>query len=155
MLSGTEPISWCCLNLIKKTVRSDVGLVLESGEPRETHHFCTLIGYGITAINPYLALDTVKALAAEGKLLPGLDGEQAQDNYMKAAVSGILAVMAKMGISTVKSYHGAQIFEAVGLKQELIQKYFINTPSRIEGLGLDEIAKETRLRHEAGLLCLP
>ena len=135
--------------LIKKTVRSDVGLVLESGEPRETHHFCTLIGYGITAINPYLALDTVKALAAEGKLLPGLDGEQAQDNYMKAAVSGILAVMAKMGISTVKSYHGAQIFEAVGLKQELIQKYFINTPSRIEGLGLEEIAKETRLRHEA------
>ena len=135
--------------LIKKTVRSDVGLVLESGEPRETHHFCTLIGYGITAINPYLALDTVKALAAEGKLLPGLDGEQAQDNYMKAAVSGILAVMAKMGISTVKSYHGAQIFEAVGLKQELIQKYFINTPSRIEGLGLEEIAKETQLRHEA------
>ena len=134
--------------LIKKTVRSDVGLVLESGEPRETHHFCTLIGYGITAINPYLALDTVRVLAEEGKLLPGLDAETAQANYLKAAVNGILSVMAKMGISTVKSYHGAQIFEAVGLKQELIQKYFVNTPSRIEGLGLAEIAKETQMRHE-------
>ena len=121
--------------------------MLESGEPRETHHYCTLIGYGITAINPYLALDTVHALAAEGKLLQGLDAAQAQANYLKAAVGGILAVMAKMGISTVKSYHGAQIFEAVGLKQELIQKYFVNTPSRIEGLGLAEIARETQLRH--------
>jgi len=134
--------------LIKKTVRSDVGLVLESGEPRETHHFCTLIGYGITAVNPYLALDTVKALASEGKSLSGLDAEQAQDNYLKAAVNGILAVMSKMGISTVKSYHGAQIFEAVGLKQDLVNKYFINTPARIEGLGLPEIARENQMRHE-------
>ena len=133
--------------LIKETVRSDVGLVLESGEPREIHHFCTLIGYGITAVNPYLALDTVEELAGSGRL-GDVTAEAAQENYLKAAVTGIQTVMSKMGICTVGSYHGAQIFEAVGIDKDVINKYFVNTPSRIEGLGLKEIARETELRHD-------
>lgn len=133
--------------LIKETVRSDVGLILESGEPREIHHFCTLIGYGITAINPYLALDTVKDLA-ETKRLGNVTWQQAQENYLKASVAGIQTVMSKMGICTVRSYHGAQIFEAVGINKDVINKYFVHTPSRIEGLGLKEIARETELRHD-------
>jgi glutamate synthase (NADPH) large chain len=132
--------------LVRKTVRPDVGLILESGEPREIHHFCTLIGYGITAINPYLALDTVRDFATSGKL-PNLSPDEAQRQYLQAAVAGIQTVMSKMGISTVRSYHGAQIFEAVGISQEVISKYFPHTPSRIEGLGLREIAKENELRH--------
>lgn len=132
--------------LIKRTVRSDVGLILESGEPREVHHFCALIGYGITAINPYLALETIKELMQKKKL-PKTDYTTAKNNYIKASVNGILAVMSKMGISTIHSYHGAQIFEAVGIKKDLINKYFVNTPSRIEGIGITEIAKENELRH--------
>ena len=133
--------------LIDKAVRSDVGLVLESGEPREVHHFCTLIGYGITAINPYIALESIKELIA-GKKLPRLDYEQARQNYIDAAVKGILAVMSKMGISTIHSYHGAQIFEAVGISRDLIDKYFCHTPSPIEGLGIAEIADENAMRHQ-------
>ena len=134
--------------LISKAVRSDVGLILESGEPREVHHFCTLIGYGITAINPYIALESIKELIAKRKLNK-MDYETAKANYIKASVNGILAVMSKMGISTVHSYHGAQIFEAVGIKQEVINKYFCNTPSRIEGVGIKEIAQENALRHQS------
>lgn len=133
--------------LIRQKVRSNVGLILESGEPREVHHFCALIGYGLTAVNPYLALETVKELM-EQKKLGVLTYAQARDNYIKAAAGGVLNVMTKMGISTVHSYHGAQIFEAVGIKRYLINKYFVNTPSRIEGIGLAEIAKETALRHQ-------
>ena len=133
--------------LIRKAVRSDVGIILESGEPREIHHFCTLIGYGVSAINPYLALETIKELEAQKKL-GKIDYETAKNNYIKAAVDGILAVMSKMGISTVHSYHGAQIFEAVGIKKDLIDKYFVNTPSRIEGIGLEELAKENAARHK-------
>lgn len=134
--------------LIGKTVRSDVGLILESGEPREVHHFCTLIGYGITAINPYVALESIKELIAKRKL-GKIPYETAKANYINASVKGILAVMSKMGISTVHSYHGAQIFEAVGIKQDIINKYFCNTPSRIEGVGIHEIAKENAMRHES------
>lgn len=133
--------------LIKKAIRPDVGLILESGEPREVHHFCTLIGYGITAINPYLAFETLKDLCSK-KRLGALSYEQAQSNYIEATVQGILKVMSKMGISTVRSYHGAQIFEALGIKRDLINRFFPNTPSRIEGIGLPEIAKENSLRHE-------
>jgi glutamate synthase (NADPH/NADH) large chain len=133
--------------LINKKIRSNVGLILESGEPREIHHFCALIGYGITAINPYLALETLKELKAQNKF-GDMTYEEGKANYIKAAVSGILAVMSKMGISTVHSYHGAQIFEAVGIKKDLINKYFVNTPSRIEGVGLPELAKENALRHK-------
>ncbi len=133
--------------LIKQTVRPDVGIILESGEPREIHHFCTLIGYGVSAINPYVALDTIKELIEKKQL--SIPYEKARDNYIKAAVAGILAVMSKMGISTVHSYHGAQIFEAVGVGHELINKYFINTPSHIGGIGLEEIAEDNAQRHAA------
>ena len=135
-------------HLIRKEIRTSVGIVLESGEPREVHHFCTLIGYGVTAVNPYLAYDTIRGLA-ERDLLDGLTFEEAKKNYIKASVKGILKVLTKMGISTVRSYHGAQIFEAVGLKSELIDKYFTSTPSRLEGIGLEEIAEENRMRHES------
>lgn len=99
--------------LIRHTVRSNVGLILESGEPREIHHFCTLIGYGITAINPYVALESIKEMAAKKRLGP-ISYEEARENYISAAVKGILAVMSKMGISTVHSYHGAQILKLSG-----------------------------------------
>lgn len=132
--------------LVAKALRSNVGLVLESGEPREVHHFCTLIGYGVTAVNPYVALEAVKELCHKKKL-PALTVAAAQANYLSAVKDGLLAVMSKMGISTVRSYHGAQTFEAVGISQDLIDKYFINTPSPIGGIGIAEIAKETELRH--------
>lgn len=133
-------------HLIKKVLRTDIGLVLESGEPREVHHFCTLIGYGVTAINPYVALETVADLQKQGRL-GDITAEQAEQNYIKAAVNGILKVMSKMGISTVRSYQGAQIFEAVGLNSDFIDKYFVNTPTRIGGIGTEGVALETLSRH--------
>lgn len=133
-------------HLIKKVLRTDIGLVLESGEPREVHHFCTLIGYGVTAINPYVALETVADLQKQGRL-GDVTPEQAEQNYIKAAVNGILKVMSKMGISTVRSYQGAQIFEAVGLNSDFIGKYFVNTPTRIGGIGTDGVALEALSRH--------
>ncbi len=135
-------------HLIRKEIRTNIGLVLESGEPREVHHFCTLIGYGVTAINPYLAYETIKDLAAKG-LLDGQSEEEGQKNFIKASVKGILKVLTKMGISTMRSYHGSQIFEAVGLKKGLIDKYFTMTPSRVEGIGLEEIIVESQMRHES------
>lgn len=132
--------------LIVKKLRTDLGLILESGEPREVHHFATLLGYGVTAINPYLALDTVADLVAH-KRLGDLTVEEAQENYIHAAVSGLLKVMSKMGISTVRSYHGAQIFEAIGLNTDFIRHYFPNTATRIGGIGLGGIAIETISRH--------
>jgi len=138
-------------HLIRKEIRTNLGIVLESGEPREVHHFCTLIGYGVTAINPYLAYQTIKDLA-EKALLDGLSYEEGQKNFIKASVKGILKVLTKMGISTVRSYHGSQIFEAVGLKKALIDKYFTLTPSRVEGIGLEEIAVENLMRHESAYL---
>ncbi|MCO1600797.1 glutamate synthase large subunit [Desulfosporosinus nitroreducens] len=135
-------------HLIRKEIRTNLGIVLESAEPREVHHFCTLIGYGVTAINPYLAYETIKDLAGKG-LLEGLNYEEAKKNFIKASVKGVLKVLTKMGISTMRSYHGAQIFEAVGLKKELIDKYFTMTPSRLEGIGLEEIALENQMRHES------
>lgn len=135
-------------HLIRKEIRTSVGLVLESGEPREVHHFCTLIGYGVTAINPYMAYETIDDLANRG-LLDGRSAEEGRKNYIKGAVKGILKVLTKMGISTIHSYHGAQIFEAVGLKNDLIERYFTSTASRIEGIGLEEIALENRMRHES------
>ena len=134
--------------LIREKVRPDVGIILESGEPREVHHFCTLIGYGVTAVNPYLALSTVADLAKKGRL-SGKTPEEAVDNYMKASVNGILSVMSKMGISTVKSYHGAQIFEAVGIGREVADEYFGHTTSPVGGIGIGEIEKDNVLRHEA------
>ena len=138
-------------HLIRKEIRTNLGIVLESGEPREVHHFCTLIGYGVTAINPYLAYQTIKDLA-EKALLDGLTYQEGQKNFVKASVKGIMKVLTKMGISTVRSYHGSQIFEAVGLKKELIDKYFTLTPSRVEGIGIEEIAIENLMRHESAYL---
>ena len=134
-------------HLIRKVLRTEIGLILESGEPREVHHFCTLIGYGVTAINPYLALETVHDLQAR-KRLGDITPEQAEKNYIKAAVGGIMKVMSKMGISTVRSYHGAQIFEALGLNTNFINKFFVNTPTRIGGIGLGGVANEALARYE-------
>ena len=134
-------------HLINKVLRTEIGLILESGEPREVHHFCTLIGYGVTAINPYLALETVRDLQAR-KRLGDITAEEAEKNYIKAAVGGIMKVMSKMGISTVRSYHGAQIFEALGLNTNFINKFFVNTPTRIGGIGLGGVAHEALARYE-------
>lgn len=135
-------------HLIRREIRTSVGIVLESGEPREVHHFCTLIGYGVTAINPYVAYDTIKDLSEKG-LLNGVPYKKAKENYIKGTVKGVLKVLTKMGISTIMSYHGAQIFEAVGLNSELIDKYFTLTPSRLEGIGIEQIAAENKMRHDS------
>jgi len=133
-------------HLIRNGKRGKVGLVLESGEPREVHHFALLIGYGCSAINPYLAYETLDDLIREG-LLPGLDHKTAIKKYIKAAIKGVVKTMAKMGISTVQSYRGAQIFEAVGVNSDVVEKYFTWTPTRIQGIGLDVIAEEALARH--------
>ena len=133
-------------HLIRSGTRSKVGLVLESGEPREVHHFALLIGYGCSAINPYLAFETIDDLIHQG-LLTGTDHKTAVKKFIKAAVKGVVKTMAKMGISAIQSYRGAQIFEAVGLNSAFVDRYFRWTPSRIEGVGLNVIAEETLLRH--------
>ena len=133
-------------HLIRQGTRTRVGLVLESGEPREVHHFALLIGYGCSAINPYLAFETLDDLIRQGTL-KNLNHKTAVKKYIKAAVKGVVKTMAKMGISTVQSYRGAQIFEAIGLNQTVIDKYFTWTPSRIEGVELDVIAEEILQRH--------
>jgi glutamate synthase (ferredoxin) len=135
-------------HLIRAGRRTRASLVLESGEPREVHHFALLIGYGASAINPYLAFDTIDELIQDG-LLENMDREKAQKNYIKAVTKGVLKVTSKMGISTIQSYRGAQIFEAIGLNSDFIEKYFTWTPSRIGGIGLDEVATEVALRHQA------
>lgn len=134
-------------HLIREMKRSLCGIVVESAEPREPHHFCTLFGYGAAAVNPYLALESLEQMIDE-RILENVDFEKAAKNYVKAACKSVLKVISKMGISTLQSYRGAQIFEAIGLSQEVIDQYFTWTPSRIEGIGLDVIAEETRLRHE-------
>ena len=134
-------------HLIRQGTRTQVGLVLESGEPREVHHFSLLIGYGCGAINPYLAFETLEDMIRQG-LLTGIDHKTACKNYLKAVVKGVVKVISKMGISTIQSYWGAQIFEAVGLKQTFIDKYFTWTPTRIEGVEIDTIAAEVLTRHQ-------
>jgi glutamate synthase domain-containing protein 2/glutamate synthase domain-containing protein 1/glutamate synthase domain-containing protein 3 len=133
-------------HLIRAGKRTRCGIVVESGEPREVQHFCLLLGYGACAVNPYLAFEIIHSQDQQ-ELLRKLDAPSAIKNYIKACDKGILKVMSKMGISTLQSYRGAQIFEAIGLNSELIDKYFTWTASRIEGVGLDEIAAETTLRH--------
>jgi len=133
-------------HLVREKTRTRVGLVVETGEAREVHHFCLLLGFGAGAINPYLAFDTIHDLINEG-VLTGLSERAAIKNYVKAAGKGILKVMSKMGISTVASYTGAQIFEAVGLRKDLVDEYFTGCASRIEGIDLDAIAAEVAARH--------
>jgi glutamate synthase (NADPH) large chain len=135
-------------HLIREGTRTRVGLVLESGEPREVHHFALLIGYGAGAVNPYLAFETLRDLVRQG-LLPGVDEERAVKNYIKALNKGVVKVISKMGISTIQSYCGAQIFEAIGLDQEVVDKYFTWTPSRISGIGIGVVAREATSRHWA------
>ncbi len=132
----------------RRGIRTQLSILLESGEPSEVHHFALLVGYGVTAINPYLALATVTDLVESG-MLKGQTAEEAQAHYIKAVVKGIVKVMSKMGISTVQSYRGAQIFEAVGLNRDLIDTYFPETVSPIGGIGLDGIARENAARHDA------
>jgi glutamate synthase domain-containing protein 2/glutamate synthase domain-containing protein 1/glutamate synthase domain-containing protein 3 len=137
-------------HLIREGTRTQAGLVIETGEAREVHHFCLLIGYGAGAVNPYLAFETLADLHRESLLPKDLSLEQAKKNYIKAANKGIIKVASKMGISTVQSYRGAQIFEAIGLGKPVIDKYFTNTPSRINGVGLEVIAAESLERHRKG-----
>ncbi len=131
--------------LIREGLRTKVSLVVETGEAKEVHHFCALIGYGATVINPYLAYETIEDMIREG-MLRDISYEKAIGNYIKAGVKGIIKVLSKMGISTIQSYQGAQIFEAVGINREVIDKYFNGTASRIEGIGLKEIAEEVKIR---------
>ena len=135
-------------HLIREGTRTKAGLVVDSGDPREVHHFSLLIGYGAGAIHPYLAMASIHQMAASGEL-NGTKPDYAEKNFIKANVKGILKVMSKMGISTVQSYRGAQIFEAIGLSQELVEQYFTGTPSRIEGIGLDAVEDEVLQRHRS------
>jgi len=134
--------------LINAGLRTRAGLILESAEPRTVHHFAVLVGYGVGAVNPYLAIESIEELVASGRI-DGLDGKTAVKNYSKALVKGVVKTMAKMGISTVQSYCGAQIFEAVGLNSKLVDSYFSRTASRIEGIGLDTVADEVAQRYKA------
>jgi glutamate synthase domain-containing protein 2/glutamate synthase domain-containing protein 3 len=134
-------------HLIREGTRMQVGIVVESGEPREVHHFCLLTGYGAGAVNPYLAYETILEMIADG-VVKNVTPAEALKNYRKAIDKGVLKVMTKMGISTLQSYRGAQIFEAIGLAHDVVDRYFTWTPSRIEGVGLDVIATEAQMRHD-------
>ncbi len=139
-------------HLIREGTRTRVGLVVESGEPREVPHFALLFGYGAGAINPYLALETIAEMVRTGSFLQPIDYDTAEAHFIKAVHKGVVKVMSKMGISTLQSYRGAQIFEAVGLRQDFVDQYFTWTPSRIGGVGIDEIEQESRNRHSFAYL---
>lgn len=132
-----------CLHhhLIRQGTRTNVSILLESGEPREVHHFALLLGYGVSAVNPYLAFETLDDMIRQG-MLRGVTHEKAVKNFIKASTKGVVKILSKMGISTIQSYRGAQIFEAVGLNEQFINLYFTWTPSRIGGIGLEEVAQE-------------
>ena len=132
--------------LIREGVRGKVSIILESGEPREVQHFALLLGYGCDAINPFLALESVEHLIVDGEI--DMDPATARANFIKANMKGVTKTMAKMGISTVASYRGAQIFEAIGLNESVIDHYFTNTPSRVDGIGLETISQEVYKRHQ-------
>ena len=132
-------------HLIREGTRTKAAILLESGEPREVHHFALLLGYGVNAVNPYLAFESLNDMISQG-MLRGISQEKAVKNFIKAATKGVVKILSKMGISTIQSYRGAQIFEALGLREDVINEFFTWTPSRIGGIGLDVIAEET-LRH--------
>jgi glutamate synthase (ferredoxin) len=134
--------------LIRQGLRTRVSLVLETGEAREVHHFALLIGFGCSVVNPYLAFETLESMIHEG-LVTHVDARLACKNFVKAATKGVIKVMSKMGISAIQSYHGAQVFEAVGLRQDVIDQYFTWTASRIGGIGMETIAQEVLMRHRA------
>jgi len=134
-------------HLVRQGLRMQTGLVVETGEAREVHHFCALAGYGAEVVNPYLAFETLEDIRVKQEL--DLTTEEVQQNYIKAVGKGILKVMSKMGISTYQSYCGAQIFDCVGLSSEFVEQYFTGTATTIEGIGIDEVAQETVRRHAA------
>ena len=133
-------------HLVREGTRTKCGLLIETGDAREVHHVALLLGYGAGAVNPYLAFETLHDLIRQG-LLPAVTHDQAVARYVKALNKGVLKVMSKMGISTLQSYCGAQIFEAVGLDREFVDKYFTSTSSRIGGVGVRQISEEVRQRH--------
>ncbi|MCQ1058921.1 glutamate synthase large subunit [Photobacterium sp. ZSDE20] len=137
-------------HLIRKGLRAKCDIVVETGDARETHHFATLIGYGANAVNPYLVTETIVDLQRKRKLDPEVPTEELFNNYRKGVNGGLLKIFSKMGISTLQSYHGAQIFEALGISKSVVDKYFIGTVSRIQGLTIDDIAKEVLIRHRLG-----
>lgn len=140
-------------HLVSKLERTRIGLIVESAEPREVHHFCTLVGFGADAICPYLAVETIWRLQVDGKIPTKEDGnfhsrEDLVKKYFKASNYGMMKVLAKMGISTLASYKGAQIFEALGLSSEVIEKCFKGTPSRVDGATFEMLARDTLRLHE-------
>ncbi len=135
-------------HLVREKTRTQVALIVESGEPREVMHYALLLGYGASAVNPYLALETIEDLHRRNMLPPDVDLATAIYNYEKSINKGLLKVMSKMGISTLQSYQGAQVFEAIGLNRSVVDKYFTGTSSRIEGIGLDVLATEARIKHQ-------
>ncbi len=137
-------------HLIRKGLRSKCGIVVETGDARETHHFATLLGYGANAVNPYLVVETIVDLKRQKKLDADVSVEKYFENYRKGVNGGLLKIFSKMGISTLQSYHGAQIFEALGISKAVVDKYFTGTITRIQGLTLDDIAKEVLVRHRIG-----
>jgi glutamate synthase domain-containing protein 2/glutamate synthase domain-containing protein 3 len=134
-------------SLLKSGLRYEAGLIIESGEPREVMHFCLLCGFGASAINPYMAFESLDELHRQGELPALMEPTQIADNYIAAIKKGILKTMSKMGISTLRSYMGAQLFEAIGLNRKFVDEYFTNTSSRIGGIGFEEIAQEALTRH--------
>src|SRR5258708_1215072 len=135
-------------HLVREGSRTQVALVVESGEPREVMHFSLLMGYGASAINPYLAIETLEELSQRGYFPENVPFDKALKNYIKSVNKGLLKVASKMGISTLQSYRGAQVFEAIGLNKTVIDKYFTGTASRIEGVGLDVLAREAKMKHD-------
>jgi glutamate synthase (NADPH/NADH) large chain len=135
--------------LLRRRLRSEAGILVESGEPREVMHFCMLCGYGANAVNPYLAFEAINKLHADGDLPQDIPVDQLADQYITAVKKGILKTISKMGISTLRSYHAAQQFEAVGLNLDLVEKYFTGTPSKIQGSDLGTIAREALMRHRS------
>ncbi len=136
-------------HLIRTGKRGLADIIMEVGDVREVHHFATLLGYGVSAVNPYMAIDTIKQMVAED-VIKDISSEKAVRNYVKAIGGGLLKIFSKMGISTLASYQGAQIFEILGINSEVVDKYFTGTVSRIEGLSLDDIATEALMRHRQG-----
>jgi glutamate synthase (NADPH/NADH) large chain len=136
-------------HLIRRGLRSRTGLIVETGEAREVHHFACLLGYGASAVNPYLAFETIEDMRLRGQLPAGLSEQDAREHYVKALGKGLLKTMSKMGISTISSYIGAQIFEAVGLADAVIEEHFPGTVSRIGGIDVATIERETLMRHAA------
>ncbi len=134
--------------LVREETRTQVALIIESGEPREVMHFALLIGYGASAVNPYLAIETLEDMASRGYLADGITSELAVKHFIKATNKGLLKTFSKMGISTLQSYRGAQVFEAIGLNKEFVDAYFAGTTSRLEGIGLGVIAREAQMKHE-------